>query len=137
MGGSKTLNMSKYYLLLALFSFSFSAPKALKEKYVGGDPYHSYLELKLYADSTYSYYSWYHNSPKPYKEKGHWRKQSLHLILHSGKFSVPKGRTKKHGIFNYSVFRLKGDTLKMYSVEDSIKNYSFYFDYETLVRDRN
>lgn len=100
--------------------------KHVVEKYEGGSPYHSHLIVTLFSDSTFTYSTWYHSSPKETNVyRGTWRKTSNRLVLNS---------LKPNSIFRNNSYEIKSDTLKLFSKEDSIKNYRFYKEYFSLVR---
>ena len=110
--------------LLPAMALFFKPPVLMK--YEGGSRYHSRLILTLYQDSTFTYSAWYHSGQKKISVfKGIWRSAPSKLTLDS---------KKKNAAFRNESFILKGDTLKLYSREDSIKNYSFYKEYFTLIR---
>ena len=114
----------RFLALLPVMLLSFKPPVLVK--YEGGSRYHSHLILTLYQDSTFTYSAWYHSGQrKTLVFKGIWRRKPDKLILDS---------KKKNAAFHGKSFVLKGDTLKFYSREDSVKNYSFYKEYFTLVR---
>jgi hypothetical protein len=100
--------------------------KHVVEKYEGGSPYHSHLIITLFSDSTFTYSTWYHSSPKKTNTyKGVWHKTPGKLVLDSQKHS---------GVFHNESYVLKGDTLRLYTKEDSVKSYQFYKEYFTLAR---
>ncbi|WP_400192248.1 copper resistance protein NlpE N-terminal domain-containing protein [Hymenobacter sp. B81] len=92
--------------------------------YKGGRWGYSGITLILNPDSTFAYSSWYHHSKGVSKDKGTWQRRGNYLVLNS--------RRKKKGFFHKEFFRMTGDTLKLYSKEDSIKDYDFYRRYYTL-----
>ncbi|RTQ51577.1 hypothetical protein EJV47_07190 [Hymenobacter gummosus] len=97
--------------------------------YEGGRPRYSGITLTLHSDSTFAYSSWYHHSRGVLKDKGTWQRKGNYLVLNSR-------RRKPKGFFYKEYFRVKGDTLKLYSKEDSIKDYDFYRRYKTLILQR-
>jgi hypothetical protein len=95
----KLLSFSVLVLLLS--------QKPVLEKYEGGHLHKSQLVLTLFRDSTFTYTTWYHSSPKEVSTvKGVWRKQPGRLILTSNK--------RKNGLFQNDSFELAGDTLFLF-----------------------
>ena len=125
----------KLLILSALAIMLAPAPASppIVGKYEGGRPYYSHLVIELYQDSTFTYSKWYHESRKTNVFKGTWRKSRQMLVLNSCKKKLKPGQ-KSNCLFKNEAFRIKGDTLKLYSRKDSIERYRFCQEYLTLVR---
>jgi hypothetical protein len=88
--------------VLALLLFQ----KPIVEQYQGGHPYKSELVLTLFSDSTFTYTTWYHSSPREIDTiKGVWHKKPGRIILNS---------KKRNGLFRNASFALAGDILFLF-----------------------
>ena len=106
------------------------------EEYEGGRLGYSSVDIKLYSDSTYSYYEWVHTGDYTY-DKGNWQKVNEKYFLNSTstKYKGKHGKAKKPLRFKMQGFIIKDKNLKFIPTDS---NDTFYYDmYYSLFRVAN
>ena len=123
--------MRRIFAILTLLLISCSATY---EEFTGGRYGHSFVTIKLYADSTYSYSEWVHTGLS-IDDKGKWTNQNGRFYLQSSSRTRWTGivyKSAKTYLFNMQEFTIDGNTLQLIP-KDTTKS-DYYYTYYNLVK---